>query len=520
MTRTFAIALALLAAAPAQDARKWGEALALFQKFGGSRDPLDRARAVDGLGSATSEKYDRQCLQLVAGVLRQEIARDPGGSGKNEKEVSGDVLEACLGALRKITSKEAVAELLKGARSKGENPRARLYFIWALGVKGEAKDLAEFLEDKNPLLQIAGADALAERAERGSVDHFFRILRDDRPWEAKLAALRGLEKAAGEKEVDALIAGLEKCKDDEGRLKDLYMKILKKLVGADARTDDPNAWKAVWAAKKAGQSPAEPPKGATVAEPTDFYGLKTRSTRIVFLLDRTGSMELPGSEPERPAPAPPSSTATGAPPPGSPKEPAQETQAREEATRLKKKYGEKKCATRMDVVKKELINTVYALSPKVHFNVVWYEGNSTPWKEQLVPATWTNKLDCMKETDRTGPSGPTNIWDAVELGLRMVEGAGRAGSIQIDRKANYATAINGADTFFLMTDGKPNNGKIINPGDILAEIRKVIRLRKIAIHSICVGDNAPGGAVNDPPDPAFLKRIADESGGDFVHLKK
>ena len=175
----------------------------------------------------------------------------------------------------------------------------------------------------------------------------------------------------------------------------------------------------------------------------------------------------------------------------------------------------------MEAAKKELVNTVYFLRPGVHFGVIWYESVARPWKTELVPATWPNKLDCMRETEKLSAAGTTNVWDALELALKMTETPQRPGTVQIDRKANYATALNGADTFFLMSDGRPSAGRISNALEILAELRKVNRLRRIALHAVCVGDEAGGGGIQgvDPPDPNFMKRLAEENGGEFVHIR-
>ncbi len=496
---------------PPQDARKWAQAQACFQKYSGSRDPLERARAVDELGAATFDKADKACWALVSQTLRRELAQESRG----ENQVSGDVAEACLGALRRIAHKDVLTDILKTARNARESPRFRMYLLWTLGARGEPRDFLEFADDPSPLLQIAALDALVERADPSLGDLFLRILgQADRPWEAKLAALRGIEKLADEKHVEPLLDALGKCRPDEGRLKDLYLKILKERVGVDLASDDPNAWRAAWTARKAGQDPAQPGSG-TVAEPTEFFGLKTRSTRIVFLLDRTGSMNGPGSESPRTVLKLPPEAA------GGPQEHPSEARARDEATRIRKQWDGKMIATRMDSAKKELINTVYVLRPSVHFNVIWYEGHPDPWKPELVPATWAHKLDCIREAEKLAPSGMTNIWDALELALRMTEVPQRPGAVVIDKKANYATALDGADTFFLMTDGRPSAGRLSNALDILAELRKVNRLRRIAIHTVCVGDEAGGGGIpgSDSPDPAFMKRVAEENGGEFVHIR-
>jgi len=330
----------------------------------------------------------------------------------------------------------------------------------------------------------------------------------------KWLALKGLEKGADQKAIEPLIDSLAKCKADEGRLKDQYIRVLKKLLESDLETDDPNAWKAAWTAKKSGTDVAP---GATMVEPTSFYGLKTRSTRLIFLLDRTGSMDAPGSEPERsPYKLPPEAT-------GSEKEPPQEKAARDECTKYMKKWQALTAKTRIEVAKKEIISTIYVLRPAVHFNVVWYEATPSPWKQELVPATWTNKLEAIQAADKITASGGTNIWDALEMAYKMLEvpqPKQAVSPVVLDKKAPYATSTNGVDTIFLMTDGKPNTGRINVPDDILSELKKVNRLRKVTIHTICVGDIPPCGATTDSPYPVFLKKIADQNNGDFVHIKK
>jgi hypothetical protein len=510
--RALLAALLCLAPAASQDDRAWLEAVAVFRTTSASRDPVDRYQAVDGLRKACTDKVEKTCSTMVLVALRQEIARE-GALGKTEEKVSGEVLESCLRALRKISAPEALAELLKVAKSKHENVRVRAHVIWALGERGDLKDFEELLEDKSPVIQIAAADCLAERAETAVLPLFYRLLSENRTWEVKWACLLGIEKAADEKAIDPLIESLGRCRADEGRLKDQYVRILRKLLDSKLDSDDPNAWKAAWQAKKSG---IEAAPGTTMADMTQFYGLKTRSTRLIFVLDKTGSMMDPGSEPEHPAYTLPTEAT------GGDKEPAPEKAAREECARIVKRWAGVTAKTRIDVAKKELISTLYVLSPKVHFNILWYEALPSPWKQELVPATWPLKLEAMIATDKVNASGGTNIWDALELAFKMVEVPVKSGPnpVVIDKKVNYATATGGADTLFLMTDGRPTVGRLVATDELITELKKVNRLRKVTIHTICMGDRPPGAAIVDGPDPAFLKRIADQNNGDFVHIRK
>jgi hypothetical protein len=380
------LAVLCLLPASAQDDKKWNEAMATWQRLSGSKEAVDRARAVEEIGGATYDKRDKQCVNMVLAMLRSELARDK--QGKNEENVANDVLDACVAAFKKITNAEAVAELIKTATNKGEAPRVKLYVIWGLGgISGDAVDkaLVQLVDDKtSSMVQIAAIDSLKERGSK-QLDLYLRILKEERPWEVKLSALLAIDKCIGEKDeaaIDTLIEGMAKVKADEGRLIDEYKKILTRLIG-EVKSDEPGAWKAAWAAKKSGKDPVK--EGGTVAEPTEFFGLKTKSTRIVFVLDRTGSMAAPlnhkdGGE-KKPPKNPPISTGKDG------KENPMDAAARGQAEELKKKYDNREVKTRMDALKKEFINTIYYMDPKVHFTVVWYEANQQPWKDQLVPAT-------------------------------------------------------------------------------------------------------------------------------------
>lgn len=510
--------------ASAQDDKAWAEAMATWNRLSGSKDAADRARAVEEVGSATSDKRDKQAVGMILGMLQAELARDK--QGKAEEAVSNDVLDACVAALKKITNAEATETLIKNAKNKGQAPRVRIYIIWAMGgMTGDAteKALVELADDAQPTVTIAAVDSLKERKSK-QTDLYLKILKDaKRTWEVKLSAIQALDATITEsdtKAVEALIDGLASCKADEGRVKDEYFKLLTKLVG-EVKSDEPGAWRTAWAAKQKGEKPNQ--DGGTVAEPTEFFGNKTKSTRIIFVLDRTGSMAAPLNwKPEKKDPGKePPSMATG----GQKENPA-DVQAREAAKKIKEDYDKREVKCRMDALKREFINTIYYMDPRVHFTVIWYEASQQPWKDQLVPATWANKLEIIKETDKLNPSGGTNVWGGLEYAYKLIEQPNRPDVVAVDKKGNYATVINGADTFFLMTDGAHNTGKFVKPnaqpGDscdvqaFIAELRKVNKLRKVIINTVCLGSE-PNGF--ERPDASLMQSIATETGGTFVHIK-
>ena len=106
--------------------------------------------------------------------------------------------------------------------------------------------------------------------------------------------------------------------------------------------------------------------------------------------------------------------------------------------------------------------------------------------------------------------GATNIYDALETAFELM-GAGTAK----DRAVEPVY-----DTVFFMTDGRPTSGKVTDPDRILAEVRRWNAARRVRLHVVGMGGhektNPDGGEPEDDVDPAFLKRLAEENGGQCV----
>jgi Mg-chelatase subunit ChlD len=113
----------------------------------------------------------------------------------------------------------------------------------------------------------------------------------------------------------------------------------------------------------------------------------------------------------------------------------------------------------------------------------------------MVKATKDRKAEANSFADSRVPQGATNIYDALMKAFAM---AGRG-----SHDDAYGVAV---DTIFLLTDGQPTAGAIVQPGSILDEVRRINRLRRIKIHCIGIGDT----------DTSFLRTLAAESGGTYV----
>jgi Mg-chelatase subunit ChlD len=102
----------------------------------------------------------------------------------------------------------------------------------------------------------------------------------------------------------------------------------------------------------------------------------------------------------------------------------------------------------------------------------------------LVPIR-PNLKEAQALVSKIAPRGSTNIFDALETAFAHKE----------------------ADTIYLLSDGAPTNGRIIDEDDILKEVRKMNRLRQIVIHTISFGSSA------------FMKSLATQNGGQYVEIK-
>src|SRR6185295_6936488 len=117
-------------------------------------------------------------------------------------------------------------------------------------------------------------------------------------------------------------------------------------------------------------------------------------------------------------------------------------------------------------------------------NMIFFDDRIEPWRKSLVPIK-ANLKEAQAVVSRVAARGQTNIFDALEVAFAHKE----------------------ADTIYLLSDGDPSNGRVIDPDDILREIRKMNRLRQLVIHTISFGSSR------------FMKALAEQNGGQYVEIK-
>jgi hypothetical protein len=208
-------------------------------------------------------------------------------------------------------------------------------------------------------------------------------------------------------------------------------------------------------------------------EGADFYGIATRSKRIVFVLDRSESMKQP--VPRR---GPVSGTGR---------------------TDDEQVPG----GTRLEIAKNQLARTIRALPRDTRFAVLFYGFGSEVWPrdETLIGAEPENKEAAITWFSRLDPLGGTPMFDALHRALTYARTLGAKDPAERD----------GADTIFLLSDGRPTtpDGQELSDEALQQEFTRFLDACR-PLHCIV---NTIG--VGPRHDKEFMARLAAETGGEY-----
>jgi Mg-chelatase subunit ChlD len=196
-------------------------------------------------------------------------------------------------------------------------------------------------------------------------------------------------------------------------------------------------------------------------------GIPVEGTRVVFILDLSGSMEWPMDD-------------GGA------------------RTR------------RLDYAKRELLKAIDGLAPNAMFNLVTFNGDdeAEAWSKDLVVANKRNKQRFARFVDKLRPLGGTNLWSGMEkaLGIKtLVYGN------------HYETTV---DEIFLLSDGAPSVGDVMDPVEILRLTQEINRFKEVRINTVFISSRTPPEVMAAQQNLSLspkelMRRMARENGGKF-----
>jgi hypothetical protein len=406
-------------------------------------------------------------LMEAADFRRRAAARGLGAllAGSPE-EVRGKVLDVVEKEVAGAKDFEARALALLAL---GPCPGDRAMQI----LRGAAKDPA-------PEVIVGALEALGGRAEAEALDLLLEGLGDAR-WQVRAAAAAGIASYGRALGVPHLIGALGKA---EGRQVDDIRDALVRLTG---RKFPPSAeaWQAWWAKDgekfRGPKDPGYEPGAAEAGEGgpdssvgghrVSFYGIETRTERMLFVLDFSGSMNFEGSQVD-------------------------------------------KARKKIDVLHDEMKRTLAGLADGAKFNMIGFSSDVRPWKKGVVVRDAKTAKDALEWVEKQKVVGSTNIYDALETAFKVM-GVGAAA----DKR--YEPVF---DTIFFMTDGYPTSGKVTDREQILGEVKRWNEGRKIRIHVVGMGGKARGragpgggpGGRGDDIDKDFLQKLAEQNDGQVV----
>ncbi|MBX3463671.1 MAG: HEAT repeat domain-containing protein [Planctomycetes bacterium] len=306
-------------------------------------------------------------------------------------------------------------------------------------------------------------------------------------WRADMALVRFLDEFRAAEAVPALIGVLERFRNRpedvrSGRLSGLLQfqvhELLAGMTGAVIPADQPEKWRQLWESRQGNLVVAEKRAtaagGATAAD--GFCGIPIQGTRVLFVLDLSGSMDWP-------------------------------MRGREQGT------SRKRAASGIDFAKQELHRAMTAIAPNAQFNLITFNGDPKPeiWSKDLVVATDKNKERFLKFVDGLKARGGTNLWGALEesLAIRsLVQGT------------RYDCNV---DEIFILSDGAPSVGAVVDPIEILRLVKETNRFASVRINTVFVNTEPPpemrqpaGAAAVTPAE--LMRRLAEQNGGKFEEL--
>ncbi len=403
----------------------------------------------------------------------------------------------CLRVLGGHPSLEAQVELVRACKTMPTELRV-------VAVNAMAKDptvdlvptLQDLLRDAEPNVRIAVCNALGAALQPhvdetlgqqpstdtlqlrdGSIQKLEELLVRDPVWQVRNAAAFALANMKCKPVVPALINGLDAeltRKKDPWAMDVRLHKLLEGLTGQQVVRGGIAPWREFWL--KEGPTFAVRPKVApggerAVADPYEkFFDLEVESDRVLFVLDFSGSMAEPITL----------QTHTTA-------------------------AGKGVATTKVAVVVSELKKLIVSLPDGALVNVVVFGDDVRVWRQEGNRPALV-KLDDEARDDLLGsfldslrPSGATNLYGALDKALDF---GGRG------LHDKYYAA--GFDTLYVISDGAPTAGAVVDKDEIRRRVRETNNLRRIAIHCITFG------AQNDTE---FLKALANENGGRHIHVE-
>ena len=444
-----------------------------------------------GIKTATPAVFSHEIADMLADLRDEDVEKllvKLVGKGRTPQKAFA------IRATKYVSGDKFLKKMRKGLSSK--EPELAAATALALGSRGDResiKDMEKLLgKTKSPMVVAALLEALSllydgenswlERLEtytshesdylrNASLAEIGRLGRDSSlglmkerlkhpVWSTRLIALKSLAK---HRDPELLQPIVDQMQSEVGRMQINFGEVLFELTGQPfGRSAE--TW-ARWLKDQGGKaqlmSAAEVEKlreaegkrrlkgistTETQKEPL-FFGIRIVSERVLFIIDVSGSMSEP----------------------------------------LRAKTVSETPETRMQVAKRELSSAIDGLPNGAIFNIAPFSGSVMSWHDDGgVPASEETRLDAQDWIALLDAAGGTNLYDALM----------------------YAFDDPDVDTIYLLSDGEPSIGDLIDPQMIRDDIAERNENRGVEIHSIAIGTGLQ-----------VLEWLAEDSGGSYFEVQ-
>ena len=361
---------------------------------------------------------------------------------------------------------DAIDDVLKLSR---KSPfQKELIGIVALSNHPEApgmlmKELDKAKEGYNKQLIV---EALANLGAREAAESWLiTVGLVEKEWNLRSSVVRALAKLRSRAAVPALIDQLE---TEEGRVRTEIGDALKSLTGQNFRSNL-EQWRKWYSDNKdTFEVPIELPKSseeeALEKVGMTFFGLRTESQKVLFVLDISGSMDFPMRT----------------------------------YTNSKETSGE----TRLSVAKRELLQALAGIREGGMFNIVLYSNDVWSWSDEPVVMNAETRAEVTTFVEGLTAMGGTNLYGAIKGGLDACRGEARRKDVG---NPKWVTPV--YDTVFVLSDGAPSVGISTDREDILDMAAEENSDMSVTINSI---------GLSTEQDAILMRRLAEQTGGKYV----
>jgi len=407
-------------------------------------------------------------VRALAGVDSEKVAKCLLQSIEEDK--IDKVAEGAARVLGGLKSDDAADVVCKAAKAPKGTPARQILLLETLGRIQNPKilpTLMTLLKNKDRRYQILGMEGLANlRAPEAEV---ITLLKEpalqDKDFGLQISAVAALAQTPHKDSIPILLELIKV----PGRIQETAVRGLMLLTG-QALGEDVGAWTAWWQKEGKGFAldleaiKAKPWKDVRLEKAEgeyDFYGIKLRAKRVVFIIDKSGSMAQ-GDYPRR-----------------------------------------------IDGVKAELTRLVQAIDQTVRFNIIFYSHEILHWKGyKLQAADEAAKKNAAGFIRIANPDGATHTDEVMERAFRTMVGPERVEAICL-----------------LTDGAPFRNNAFLDMAEVAAKIRALNRFEKVQIHTIGCFTGAAEAGKGDLGEPsraelvAFLQRVAAENDGGFQEVK-